>query len=733
MKLSRKILTAILLAGGTTFAFCQPSPTDWYPETTVNRPFVRWWWHGSAVDPEGLTFNLSEMAEKGIGGVEITPIYGVMGNEANDLPYLSDKWMDALAHTTSEARRLGMQVDMNNGTGWPFGGPEVTLSEAAKKYIVETFTTGSKRKISEKIRPKDHPQIGVATLQTLLAVSPDGKRRFNITDHLRPDSTLDWKAPKGEPWTVYALFCGPTFQKVKRAAPGGEGYVINHYDSVAVKNYLSRFDRSFKGREHLVPTSFFNDSYEVYGASWTENFLDEFSADHGYRLENFLPEFVSEDHNSTRRRLIHDYRSTLGRLLKENFTDVWTRWAHSHGATVRNQSHGSPANIIDIYAAVDIPECESFGKTDFNIPGIHSTGPSRPSDAAPAVLKFASSAAHLAGRPVTSAETLTWLTYHFNTSLARCKPEIDQMFCSGVNHVVFHGAPYSPAHAEFPGWLFYASINVSPTNSFWQDSPGLFKYISRIQAALSAGTPDNDFLLYFPFDDVITRQGGNPYMMFEIHKMDARMPDVKAAVAEVIQSGYDVDYLSDELLGTLALDNRGRLLSKGSNRYNAIIVPEMTVIQPGTLAELLQKAMAGASVIFIGELPTEVPGMTDMSGRQDLLEQIKSMVPAQQGVTEYGKGKVIRASSISDALALTGVKGEQLRRDGLHMIRRANEAGGHNYFVALLRETPLDGWVNLAVSSGSAMFFDPLTGESGKAMTKKAEDGTTDILLSLKP
>ena len=734
MKISRYAIALCLGLGGALPLTAQQLPTDWYEESTLTRPFVRWWWLGSAVDPEGLTFNLSEMADKGLGGVEITPIYGVKGNEANDIPYLSDKWMDMLAHTTAEARRLGLQVDMNNGTGWPFGGPEVTTDDAAKKYIVEKFTTGAKRRVEEAIRPADPRQRGVARLQHLLAVSPDGKQRINVTEHLKNDTVLTWRAPKGEPWTVYALFCGPTFQMVKRAAPGGEGYVVNHYDSLAVKRYLAKFDRAFEGRENLTPTSFFNDSYEVYGSSWTDNFLAEFEADHGYRLESFLPEFVDEEnHTGIRPRIIRDYRTTLARLLRDNFTDVWTRWAHSHGATIRNQSHGSPANILDIYAAVDIPECESFGKSDFDIPGLHATGPSRPSDADPAVLKFASSAAHLAGRPLTSAETLTWLTEHFHTSLARCKPEIDQMLCSGVNHVYFHGAPYSPAHEPFPGWLFYASINVSPTNSFWQDAPGLFRYISRTQAALSAGTPDNDFLLFFPFEDIITRQGGTPYLMFDIHKMDQRMPDVKAAVAEVMGQGFDVDYLSDALIDMLAIDPSGRLLSRGGNKYNAIIVPPMKVVKPETLASLLQKARAGATVIFVGELPADVPGLSDLAARQDALSEILKLIPQGNGIHAYGKGRLIMAPTITEALAQTGVKGEPLRRDGLHMIRRTNEAGGHNYFISLLRNAPIDGWVNLAVPSASAMLFDPLTGESGKAQTRAAADGTTDLRLRLQP
>ena len=77
MKLyNRFIAFATLIAAGAMTM--SADVTDWYPETVENRPFTRWWWLGSAVDPEGLTFNLEEFAKKGMGGVEITPIYGCL-------------------------------------------------------------------------------------------------------------------------------------------------------------------------------------------------------------------------------------------------------------------------------------------------------------------------------------------------------------------------------------------------------------------------------------------------------------------------------------------------------------------------------------------------------------------------------------------------------------------------------------------------------------------------------
>lgn len=694
------------------------SPTDWYEEATVNRPFVRWWWHGSAVDPAGLTYNLEEFARQGLGGVEITPIFGVQGNEANDIPYLSEKWMSMLRHVSEENKRLGLQTEMNNGTGWPFGGPQVTEAESARKLVIRKWDVAAGKKVDGKIVPEDVRQRRVATVEKIMAVN--GDRRIDITDRLKKDTTLNWKAPKGGNWEVYALFAGRTFQKVKRAAPGGEGYVVNHYDSTAVKKYLDRFDKAFSGNQDIFPKVLFNDSYEVYGSDWTEGLFDKFAEDHGYRLEQYLPEFAdTKNQTELRGRIVRDYRYTLGKILKENFTDVWTRWAHSHGAQIRNQSHGSPANIIDLYAVVDIPECESFGRSELDIPGLHPTGPFRHSDADPAVLKFASSGAHLAGKPLVSAETLTWLTEHFHTSLSLAKPEIDQMMAAGVNHIFFHGAPYSPKGAAFPGWLFYASVNMSPTNTIWKDADGLFKYITRCQAFLTAGNPDSDVLLYFPIDDLWQRQDGI-YMMFDIHSMDKKMPEVKQMVRELVNAGLDPDYLSDALAQDLKVGANGSIVSKGGNVYKALIVPPVNFMPVETLETLKRLKEQGGNVIFTGHLPKDVPGLGNLEERRNRLKALESDMATP-------------AKDLQAAIRMTGARPEPLRERGVSLLRRTNEVGGHNYYLALLSGNAIDGWETIATPAESVMIFDPLTGKKGKARTRKGINGNTEIYLQVEP
>lgn len=673
------LLSALPASANPTTPSQEQSPeTEWYTPTRENKPFVRWWWLGSAVDKEGLTYNLEEFARAGIGGYEVTPIYGVKGNEENDIDYLSPKWMNMYEYLVSESKRLDLECDLNNGTGWPFGGPQITADLAAQKMSIE-----------------------------------DGKIRSVQTG-----------------------------QKVKRAAPGGEGWVMDHYNPEVLKTYLERFDKAFSESGAEWPDTWFNDSYEVYGADWTPDFARIFKERYGYYIEPYLlqipqnktndpfqgqtPPPQNGDKNGNRPpqggfsprqgesdsqkgeltdydRAIADYRECLGNLLIENFIDPWVEWCHSHGSRVRNQSHGSPANLLDVYARVDIPECETFGRSDFDFYGLRQDPLKRPNDGDPTVLKFASSAAHVSGKKYTSCETLTWLTEHFRTSLSQCKPEIDRAFAAGVNHIYFHGAPYSPKGAEFPGWMFYASVNMSPTGGMWKDAPALFKYIERCQAFLTAGEPDSDFFLYFPVYDAWSSQTEKPYMMFDIHNMSRTLPEVKAAMNKILSAGYDADYISDsQLLNT--------------NISKPVIVPKCKFMPVETARRLVELKNSGVPVYFIDSAPSDVPGLKDLASRRKEFKKIAK-----------GFGKPV---AIEKVFATT--KPEEFKSvEGGTMIRRKNECGGYNYFVAMLENKTVNGWVKLGTPAASAMIFDPMTGASGKAQVRTASDGTTEIRLQM--
>lgn len=716
--MNRKI--TILLGGLLMCASMGAQQVDWPEIQTEAKPAARWWWMGSAVDKENLTRNLDAYAKAGMGTMEITPIYGVKGNEANEIPFLSSPWMEMLQYTKSEAARLGMQIDMNTGTGWPFGGPEVGIEDAAGKLFITEYEWKGGEPFKEKIVVADSKQLPYAKLSRLMAYSDKG-RCIDVTDKVTKDGRLQWKAPKGN-WKLIAAFCGKTFQKVKRAAPGGEGYVMDHLSARAVKNYLERFERAFESSKTPYPHNFFNDSYEVYKADWTENLFDEFAIRRGYKLEEHLPEFLSEKRTDTVARIISDYRETMAELLLENFTRQWTEWAHSHGSKTRNQAHGSPGNLIDLYATVDVPECEGFGLSDFNIRGLRKDSLTRPNDSDLSMLKYASSAAHIAGKPYTTSETFTWLTEHFRTSLSQCKPDIDLMFISGVNHTYFHGTTYSPAEAAWPGWKFYAAVDMSPTNSIWRDAPAFFDYIARCQSFLQMGKPDNDFLIYLPVYDMWQEQDGR-LLMFDIHKMAKRAPRFIDAVHRINDAGYDLDYISDNFIRSLTCVN-GKLVTSGGTAYRALLIPGARLMPDDVLAKLWSLADEGATIVFLEQFPQDVPGYAQLETRRAAFRKLMEQKDKER------KGRIIFGTDYERTLAETGVLPEAMKTEnGLSCIRRANEEGNH-YFISALKAEDTEGWIPLGVQAESAMIYNPVNGESGKAAVRQA-DGRTEVYLQL--
>lgn len=712
--MKKQIITFCLLLAG----FYPLAAQEWPVVPPEARPAARWWWMGSAVDAPNLTYNLEEYTKAGLGGVEITPIYGVQGNEANNLSFLSPEWMKMLRHTQNEGKRLGIEIDMNTGTGWPFGGPEIGIEDAATKAVFQSYQIEGGQLVNLDIRVKDKWQKPVAYLSRVMAYS-DNRPCLNLTDKAK-DGKLQWQAPEGK-WEIVVLYVGKTFQKVKRAAPGGEGYVMNHLDKNVVKRYFSKFDKAFAENGMTYPHTFFNDSYEVYGADWTPDFLEQFAKRRGYKLENYFPEFLDKNRPDITARIVSDYRETISELVIENFTCQWTDWAHSHGSVTRNQAHGSPANLIDTYASVDIPECEGFGLSQFHIKGLRQDSLTRTNDSDLSMLKYASSAAHIAGKPLTSSETFTWLTEHFRTSLSQCKPDMDLMFLSGVNHMFFHGTTYSPKEAKWPGWKFYASVDMSPTNSIWRDAPAFFEYIARCQSFLQMGKPDNDFLLYLPIYDIWQEQPDR-LLLFTIHHMAKRAPKFIETVHTITQNGYDVDYISDTFIQSTRCQD-GKLVTKGGASYKALIIPAVKLMPERVLKHLLKLAREGATIIFMENFPEDVPGFSRLEKRRKDFAALRRQFPAISSFDEalstpYQKGTIITGKDYGSALAKSHVLPEGMKvHQGLQCIRRSN-AGGYHYFISSLQGKEVNDWVTLSVPAKDVMLFNPLTGEKGRAQTR---------------
>ncbi|MHC4251156.1 MAG: glycosyl hydrolase, partial [Planctomycetota bacterium] len=387
---------------------------SWPDITRECRPWAYNWWPGSAVDEENLARELRRYRDGGLGGIHIIPIYGAKGAEKRYVEYLSPRWMALLRFAVEEADRLGLGVDMTTGTGWCFGGPWVPARDACARAKVETSRLARGKAFTKKL---DRARTDAA-----VAVSEDG-RAVDLLALADEEGRVEWRpeAERGSAWTVHVLTRRPSGRKVKRAAPGGGGYMLNPAFGDAMGRYLERFTKAFAAYDGPKPRAMYHDSYE-YDTRWSPDVLAEFERRRGYRLQDRLADFMSKKHADVAARVRLDFRETMSDMMIENTFPKWAAWCRERGIRTRNQAHGAPANLLDLYAVADVPETEMFSRGGGRDPRVSRFDEKfGEGDRSPLVSKFASSAAHVAGRGLVSAETGTWMAEHFCETLEELK------------------------------------------------------------------------------------------------------------------------------------------------------------------------------------------------------------------------------------------------------------------------------------------------------------------------
>jgi hypothetical protein len=733
-----------------TFSVASYSQTQWPPITNTTKPWTRWWWQGSAVNKTDLTWNLEQYRKAGLGGVEITPIYGIHGYEKEFIGFLSPKWMEMLMYTLSESKRMGLGVDLANATGWPFGGPWVSDKDASKSVYFKTYSVNAGEQLNQQVeynreawvRTANNKPASVDTLvkpvganknlqglaldqiqypgklplSALMAYS--GTTVLDLTSKVDANGKLNWTAPAGT-WTLYALFEGLHGKMVERAAPGGEGYAIDHFSLDAANNYFKKFDEAFKGYDLSYLRAFFNDSYEVDDArgqaNWTSDMFEEFKKRRGYDLKEHLPALFGKDDSLKNKRVLYDYRSVIDELILEHFTMIWKKWGTSKGALVRNQSHGSPANTLDLYSVVDIPETEGTDVLRF---------------------KFATSAANVTGKKLVSSESATWLNEHFLSSWADVKKAIDLYFLGGVNHIFYHGTEYSPKNAPWPGWLFYAAVHFQPTNPQWKDFHILNEYITRVQAFLQRGKPDNDVLLYYPIADRYSEPGTALLQHFDGMERNFEHTDFEHVSKWMVEKGYSFDFFSDRQLAKFTNDGTGIL--SGGNNYKTILLPANKFIPEASFEKLVNLAKAGAIILVYKELPGDVPGLGQLDQRTQLFDQLKKQLkfvptgPLQKAAV--GKGAFFISDNLTALMQAGNAWPEGLIEQRLSFIRRKDGAD-RIYFITNRTDTVFRDWIAPYYHGASAVLYDPMTGKAGLARTKNEPQikGTLRVFIELQP
>ncbi len=664
-------------------------PADAHPDA---RPMMRWWWFGPAVDRAELARELRTMKSGGIGGVEIQPVYPLALDDPQkgirNMKFLSPEFLGMVGFANDTARILGMRVSITLGSGWPYGGAWVPITEAA----------GRLRVVAVPLPPEAH-SVPVPSLENgeqflaafLAAGTPDHYEAEHaqlidnpaipvVADRLQLPAVADG------PHVALFFISSRTGQQVKRAANGAEGFVIDHFSAAAVQDHLKNVAEPLVSAfgDH-PPYSVFSDSLEVNESDWTQDFLEQFRNRRGYDLTPHLAELVAGT-GPEAVDLRYDWSRTLAELIDRNYLAVINAWAHAHHTQFRSQTYGIPAVTLSSDALVDLPEGE----------GSQWHGPF-------SYTRWVTSASHVYGRPVTSSETWTWLhSPAFRATPLDMKAEADTFFLQGINQLVGHGWPYSPPSGGDPGYSFYAAAVFNNHDPWWIVMPDVTAYLTRMSWLLRQGKPANDVAVLLPEEDAQGRFGpGNATVSDQMPKLLG--PDL---VPSILNAGFDFDFID-----SAAIDRVGI-------HYPILVLPSIERIPLATYRKIADYARGGGIIIATQSTPSRAPGFLESSHDTPAVREISQELFGAPGTAPSAvNAKLVpKTSDLGTALATVLQADVALApaTPDVGFVHRAL-ADADIYFIANTSNRPHTFTASFRTPHRQAEYWDAFTGKTSPA------------------
>jgi len=475
---------------------------------------------------------------------------------------------------------------------------------------------------------------------------------IDLTARLQADGSLDWTPPAGE-WMVMRFGYSPTGTINHPATPEATGPEVDKFNAEHVRAHLEGYLRPVlnklgplagqRGLQYLL-----TDSWEAGNANWTEAMLNEFQTRRGYDLKPWLPVLAGFVVDSARASdaVAWDFRRTLADLIAENHYGTITRFAHEHhmGYYAEAVGAGWPtvADGMLTKSYTDIPMGEfwtlpaGIDQADWGIELRTHEHPAHLAD----IIETASTA-HVYGKPLVAAESLTSMQPLWRATAWNLKAMADRYMATGVNRLVIHTSPHQPRDDYRPGMTLGPVGQAFTRHETWAGMAHAWtQYLARSSFMLQQGVPVAD-ILYFYGEGA---PSGVPY---------------RQADTPVRYPGHGLDYVNADALLRLANVKDGEIIFPGGAAYKLLILPpELQRISLPLAEKLYQLVNAGA--VMVGPKPQGSPGLA--FDDQAVLTVVDALWGNLDGnllsVRDVGKGRVYSGRSLEAVL-----KAERIGRD----------------------------------------------------------------------
>ncbi len=532
-----------------------------------------------------------------------------------------------------------------------------------------------------------------------------GSDVIDVTQFMDKDGKLNWEAPEGN-WIVMRFGMTPTGTKNSPAAPQGKGYEIDKASQKLIefhfKNYVGELLKRIPAEDRSALKYVIADSYEMGSQNWSDDYPARFKEKYGYDAKKYFPvlsgrivgsveeseRFLWDLRRSVADDVAHEYVGGLRKISNENHLQTW----------LENYGHwGFPSEFLMYGGQSNLVSGEFWNEGELgNIE-----------------CKASSSAAHIYGKPRTSAESFTAAGNSFLRYPALLKRRGDWSFTEGINHVVVHVYIHQPDDSRMPGINAWFSTEFNRHNTWFKQGKVWFDYERRCQHLLQQGKYAAD-VCYFIGEDAPKMTG-------------ARNPELPA--------GYSYDYINAEVIINRLSVKEGRFVLPDGMSYRLMVLPPLKTMRPEVIEKLAALVKEGG--VILGPKPEKSPSL---EGYPTCDEQVNKVAEELWGndtslkTRQVGKGLVLNHMDLSQAFTFLKITEDFISGGKFPVLwTHRTRPGLDIYFITNQGKEQIKFNPSFRITGTKPQLWDAVTGEM-RLLNEFSDDGVrTSVALTMEP
>jgi hypothetical protein len=422
---------------------------------------------------------------------------------------------------------------------------------------------------------------------------------------------------------------------------------------------------------------------------WTDTIIDQFQKRKGYDVRPYLASFTQRRGlTEQQQRAKADYWDVWSAIFSENFFGTQSKWCAKNNLEYLVHLNHEDQMTGLARSEGDFIRC----MRQVQMPGVDAIWSQIWMDKVADYPKYASSAAHLFGRP--RAFTESFAAYKPSPDLDQAMWILNHQIVRGINMVEVMWIPASTEGASgMRGWLADERF------------PEAAMYLNRVCYVLSQGRPAAQIGLYYP---TMSLWLGN----------DEADKNVLAVTQQLLESQRDFDFVDEQALSSLMKLEGNNLTNLSGQSYRAIIVPPITAISKASLDRLKSFTQNSGKVIFLGEAPSLVVEKTflDAKGPAD----ISWAVQESSGQLTESILKALPEPDVTLSLNCPAIK---------YLHRKLSDADVYFFFNESEQKQSLTA--KLQAAKGQVQIWNPMTGSVKAVSGVSVENSVVNLPLEM--